>query len=129
MKIIAFDIWLSNTWSAIWDTNFCISFPYKLIKSKKEIFEFIKKEDPWIIIIWHPKTNETKLSSLEEYCLNIYNEIKTVFNDKKIILLDERFTSEIAKQKLRSAGMWYKNNKDLISAQLILETYFLQNWK
>lgn len=131
MKIIAFDIWLKKTWSAIWDTKLGIAFPYKLLYSKDEISDLIETENPGIIIVWHPKINETDFSKTEIFCLNMFNEIKNQFKNKEIILIDERFTSVIAKRMITNTWISYKkwkNNEDSISAQLILETYFLQNW-
>ncbi|MDQ7009324.1 MAG: Holliday junction resolvase RuvX [Candidatus Gracilibacteria bacterium] len=50
--------------------------------------------------------------------------VEELFPDKKVIGIDERFTSFEADSVLKEMGIFNtKNNKDDISAQIILETY------
>ena len=127
MKILAIDYGLKKIWLAIWDLDFKIAFPKKTVNSSKELFLFIEKENPKIIILWMPKINEWENSSQFDICNKFFTYLKSKYKDKKIELIDERMTTKIAKQKMLDAWISEKKWKfieDSISAQIILETYF-----
>jgi len=127
MKILAIDYGLKKIWIAVWDMDFKIPFPKKVIFSSKELFFYIEKENFDILVLWIPKVNEWEDSKQFDICNKFYLYLKSKYKNKKIELIDERMTTKIAKQKLLSAWISEKKWKfieDSISAQIILETYF-----
>ena len=126
MKIISIDYGLKKIWTAILDTNIWVCMPWELFKSKNDLFTYLLKQDPEVLLIWHPKTNESEESKQEYRCLELKNELEGMFNWKQILLVDERMTTIIAKQKLKSAWISQKKWKgleDCLAALIILETY------
>ncbi len=146
-KIISIDYWLKKIWTAVWDTIMQIAFPKENFSSKEDLFKFIEKNNYSIIILWNPKTNENFFSDQEKICQDFFEELEKKFweknknihdNDheknieknskpKKIIFLDERYSSKIAQQKMRNIWLSQKKWKkfeDNLSAQVLLEDYF-----
>jgi len=129
-KVISIDFWSKKIWTAVWDTLMKISFPKENFSQKEDLIKFIEKNNYWIIILWNPKTNENFYSEQENICENFFEELQKIFPDKKIIFLDERFTSKIAQQKMKN--MWlnqkkWKKFEDNLSAQVLLEEFFEAN--
>lgn len=129
-KILAIDYWSKKIWSAVWDTLTQIAFPKENFSSKKELFNFIEKNNFWIIILWNPKTNENFFSEQENICENFFEELKKFFPEKKIFFVDERFSSKIAQQKMKN--IWlnqkkWKKFEDNLAAQVLLEEFFETN--
>lgn len=129
-KILAIDYWSKKIWTAVWDTLTQIAFPKENFSSKKELFNFIEKNNFWIIILWNPKTNENFFSEQGNICENFFEELKKIFPEKKIFFVDERFSSKIAQQKMKN--MWlnqkkWKKFEDNLAAQVLLEEFFETN--
>lgn len=127
MKVLSIDYGLKKIWVATWDTDFKIAFPKDVFFSDKDLFDFIEKEDPDVLVLWFPSINEWEDSRQIEVCKNFHLLLKSRYNAKKIELIDERMTTKVAKQKLASAWICekkWKNIEDSISAQIILDTYF-----
>ena len=130
-KVIAIDFWDKKIWTAVWDTMMQIPFPKENFSTKEKLFEFIKKNDFEIIILWNPQWNEDFFSEQQEKCEKIFNELENIFSDKKIIFLDERYSSKIAQQRMKSIWLSqkkWKKHEDNLSAQVLLETFF-DIWK
>ncbi|WP_338967206.1 MULTISPECIES: Holliday junction resolvase RuvX [unclassified Spiroplasma] len=104
-----------------------INFPeYNFSQAINLVLQFIKQENPDIIIVGHPLnmngTKSTTTIMVEDFVL----QLKTKTNCE-IILWDERLTSRSANQIMLTANVSRKKrkmNKDKLAAQLILQNYF-----
>ena len=126
-KILAIDYWQKKIWTAVWDTLTQISFPKNNFSSKEDLFDFIEKNNFSIIILWNPKTNDDFFSDQQKLCEDFFEELQKKFSDKKIIFVDERYSSKIAQQKMKN--FWlnqkkWKKYEDNLAAQILLEEFF-----
>lgn len=124
MSIIAIDLWEKKVGIAIEINN--IAFPKKIV-SRIELVRELKKifsenESYDTIIVWLPYDlywiDNKQLNKTTKFI----EKLKLIFPLKKVIWVDERFTTFEAQNINKS----YKNNKkevDDISASLILESY------
>ncbi len=115
-----------------------VTDPMKIIASglqtvsTHEIFDFLKsyfsQEQVSEIVIGYPRKLNNQPSQSVKYVNPFIRKLKQIYPDKKIVLMDERFTSKIAFQSMIEAGLKKKKrqNKELvdqISAALILQGY------
>jgi putative transcription antitermination factor YqgF len=124
MSLIAIDLGEKKVWIAIEINN--IAFPKKIV-SRIELVRELKKifsenESYDTIIVWLPYDlywiDNKQLNKTTKFI----EKLKLIFPLKKIIWIDERFTTFEAININKS----FKNNKkevDDISASLILESY------
>ena len=80
------------------------------------------------IIIGWPLTLEGKEGEATQYVEPFYNRIKKVFKSIHVIKWDERFSSEVAKESIRAAGVRQKGRRDkarvdAAAAAVILQEY------
>lgn len=124
MSIIAIDLWEKKVWIAIETNN--IAFPKKivsrieLVRELKKIFQENDKYDT--IIVWLPYDLYWNSTRQIDKTTKFIEKLKIIFSDKKIIWVDERFTTFEAKNINKSLGNTKKEVDD-ISASLILESY------
>ena len=126
-KILAIDYWQKKIWTAVWDILTQIAFPKNNFSSKEDLFDFIEKNNFSIIILWNPKTNDDFFSDQQKLCEDFFEELQKKFSDKKIIFVDERYSSKIAQQKMKN--FWlnqkkWKKYEDNLAAQILLEEFF-----
>ena len=125
MRSIAIDLWNKRCWIALEVQK--IAIPKKVvarINIIKELKGFLREyEDITNIIVWLPYDLYQKDFTQLDRTKNFIEKLKLIFPDKKIIWVDERFTTFWAEEVLRK--MWKNTNseKDDISASLILESY------
>lgn len=124
MSIIAIDLWEKKVGIAIEINN--IAFPKKIVSRIELVRElkniFSENESYNTIIVWLPYDlywiDNKQLNKTTKFI----EKLKLIFPLKKVIWVDERFTTFEAQNINKS----YKNNKkevDDISASLILESY------
>lgn len=128
MTALWIDYWDKRCWVAVEVADFSMA---KEICPRVKVIQVIKKYcreyncDTIVVglpydLFWK---NLKQLDKTKKFIENL----KELFPDKKIIWVDERFTSFEADFVLRE--MWIyntRNKKDDISAQIILETYLNQ---
>jgi len=128
MTAVWIDYWDKRCWVAVEVAGFSIA---KEICSRIKIMSVIRKYcreyDCDTIVIWLPYDlfwkNLVQLDKTKKFIKNV----EELFPDKKVVWVDERFTSFEADSVLKE--MWIyntRNKKDDISAQIILETYINQ---
>ena len=124
MQAIAIDLWEKKVWIAI-EINH-IAIPKKIVSRINLIRElksfFCENKNYEIIVVWLPYDlygkDKKQLNKTQKYI----EKLKLIFPDKKIIWVDERFTSFEAKN-INSQTKNKKAEIDDISAALILESY------
>jgi putative Holliday junction resolvase len=120
---LAIDLWDKKCGLAIDIENIAISkWIIKRVDLIKKIKELLKDYNISTIIVGLPfDLYWKKLKQLNKTNLFI-KKLKDIFKDKKIVWIDERFTSFEAKNIWNN--IWLRNkNIDDISAILILESY------
>lgn len=115
-----------------------VTDPMKIIASglqtvaTHQIFDFLKdyflRENVSEIVVGYPRNLNNQPSESVKYINPFVKKLEQTYPDKKIVLVDERFTSKIAFQSMIEAGLKKKQrqNKELvdqISAALILQGY------
>ncbi len=99
--------------------------------------DYLGKESVDEIVVGDPKTLNNLPSENVKYVGPFVNKLKKRYPSKKIILMDERFTSKLAMQSMREGGLRKKQRQDkklvdAVSATILLQSYleykrFLEN--
>jgi putative holliday junction resolvase len=90
--------------------------------------QYFKKEPVECLLIGDPKKLDNTPSETAQHVVGFVRKMREKYPDLKIELLDERFTSVMAKQTMIDAGSTRKQRQnkstiDLISATLLLQNY------
>jgi len=80
------------------------------------------------IVIGLPKHKDGKVNDVEQNIQLLIKELEKKFQNKKIIRIDERFTSKMAFQTMIDSGLGKKKRRDKkivdeVSATIILQSY------
>lgn len=130
-RIIALDFGNKRVGIAVTDTLQIIATPLQTVPSH-EIFKFLadyfRKEEVNEIVVGYPKKMNNQPSDSVKYINPFIKKLHEAYPAKKIVLMDERFTSKIAFQSMIDGGLKKKQrqNKELvdkISATIILQSY------
>lgn len=135
-RIIALDIGRKRTGIAVTDTLQMIGTGLEGIDTK-ELVSYLKKyfdiEQVETIVIGKPMQMNYTESESWEFIQRISEKLKLAFGNMNIEFYDERFTSKIAIQSMKTAGaikneMKNKKTVDMVSATILLQNY-LENKK
>ena len=90
--------------------------------------DYFKKESVECLLVGNPKKLDNTPSETAQHVVGFVRKMREKYPDLKIELLDERFTSVMAKQTMIDAGSTRKQRQnkstiDLISATLLLQNY------
>jgi putative Holliday junction resolvase len=90
--------------------------------------DYFTREQVDTIVIGYPRQMNNLPSQAVEYIDPFIKQLRKKWPDKKVVLMDERFTSKIALQTMIDGGVKKKDrrNRDLldsISATIILQSY------
>ncbi len=134
MRILAIDYGTKITGLAITDFNQIIVNPLtniktssmdELINQLKKVIEYYESELDLIIIGYPTLLNGNK----NQTTINVealLEKLKIKFNNFKFELVNEQFSTYVAQEDMYEVGLNHKqikNNKDKVSACLILQTY------
>jgi putative Holliday junction resolvase len=130
-RIIAIDYGTKRVGLAVTDPLKIIATPLDTIHSK-DIISFLEKYDKQegieLFVVGMPKTLSGGDSANASFVKAFIRQLEKKFPEKKIELIDERFTSSIAQQTMIEGGMKKKDrrvkeNVDKLSATIILQSY------
>jgi putative holliday junction resolvase len=130
-RLLAIDYGMKRTGIAVTDPLRIIATPLETVPSDS-LLDFLrnyaKKEQVDEFVVGMPKTLRNEDSDTAPMVRLFVEELSKAFPDKKINLVDERFTSTIAKRALIEGGMKKmdrrdKGNVDKVSATLILQSF------
>jgi putative holliday junction resolvase len=130
-RILAIDFGLKRTGLAVTDPLRIIATALQTIETGK-IFPFLKtyflSEQVDHVVIGMPKQMSNEDSQIAPQVREFINKFRTVFPDKPIAEVDERFTTVLAHRAMLEGGMKKKDrrikgNVDKISATIILQHY------
>lgn len=134
MRILAIDYGTKVTGLAITDFNQIIASPLsnivtssldELVNQLKKVIRYYESELETIVVgyptLLNGNKNETTLK-----VENLADKLKATFNQFKVILINEQYTTYIAEQSMYDVGFNHKQikkNKDKVSACVILQSY------
>lgn len=119
-------------------TGLAVTDPLRIIATALDTVEtslllnylkiYLQKESVDEFVIGMPKTLRNEDSETAPLVRKFIVELKTIFPEKRIHEVDERFTSSMAKQTMLDGGMkkkdrQIKGNVDKISAVIILQSF------
>ncbi|MDY4789390.1 MAG: Holliday junction resolvase RuvX [Bacteroidaceae bacterium] len=130
-RLMAIDYGSKRVGLAVSDTQRIIATSLTTVETKK-IFEFLddylKKEEVDEFIVGLAKQMDNTLSESSVYIEPFVLELGKKYPDKKIVRIDERFTSKIASRAILDSGAKKKQRRDkalvdTVSAVIILQSY------
>jgi putative Holliday junction resolvase len=130
-RVMAIDYGMKRTGIAVTDPLRIISTPLETVESVvliKYLQNYMMKEKVDEFVVGMPKTLSNQDSDIAPAVRRFVEELKKNFSDKPVHLMDERFTSTIARRTLLEGGMkkkdrQQKSNVDKISATLLLQDF------
>ena len=130
-RILAIDLGLKRTGIAVTDPLQIIATPLETVETSHLISflqDYIKREQVEQFVMGLPKNLNNEDTDMTSHVRQWVEKLKKRFPGVPIALVDERFTSSIAKRAMIAGGMKKKDrrvkgNVDKISATLILQSY------
>ncbi|MDV3309414.1 MAG: Holliday junction resolvase RuvX [Cyclobacteriaceae bacterium] len=130
-RLIGIDYGLKRTGLAVTDPLRIISTPLETVVTT-EVLSFLKsylaREEVDAFVVGMPRTMSDADSPIAPQVKKFVDELQRTFPEKAIHLVDERFTSSLAKHAQIQGGMKKKDrrdkaNLDKISAAIILQGF------
>ncbi|MGZ3692591.1 MAG: Holliday junction resolvase RuvX [Pseudobdellovibrio sp.] len=130
-RILAIDYGTKRCGIAVTDNLQIIATALETVPTHT-LFSFLEnyfaKEKVECMIVGNPKKLDNTPSETAQHVVGFVRKMKEKYPDLKIELLDERFTSVMAKQTMIDSGISKKQRQnkgsvDLISAVLLLQNY------
>jgi putative Holliday junction resolvase len=130
-KALGIDYGLKRTGLAITDALQMIASPLETIETPL-LFDFLQKlfskEKINVLVVGEARHLDGNASDITIAQQKFCDELTRKFPDKKIVRIDEMFTSKLASQAMLMGGMkkkdrMVKGNLDKISAAIILQSY------
>jgi putative holliday junction resolvase len=130
-RIMAFDYGKKRIGIATTDPMQIIASPLITVSpSEIESFlrDYLQKEEVEEFVVGNPVQLNNKPSESVKYINPFIKRLGKLFPDKQVHLIDERFTSKMARQIIIDGGVKKKDRRnkklaDKISASLILQTF------
>jgi len=134
-RVIAIDLGTKRTGIAVTDMLKLVANPLETIETKNLLAyleNYFTKELVDTIVVGHPKSLDGSDTQMTQPAINLKGRLANKYPDKKVVLVDERFTSKMAMQSMIAMGSKKKDRKekagnlDKVSAAIILQTYLDQ---
>lgn len=108
-----------------------IASPFQAVESGNLISfleSYFMKEEVELIVVGDPKNLDGTANPLSQQVHKLVRELEKKFPEKKVVMVDERFTSKMAQQSIMQSGLKKKDRReksltDIVSAALILQHY------
>lgn len=134
-RILAIDLGTKRTGIAVTDTLKMLANPLETVETSK-LFIFLNtyfaKEDVETIVLGYPKRLDGTPNEMTPRVVSLKDRLSKTYPDKKLVLIDERYTSKMAMQSMIAMGSKKKDRKekagnlDKVSAAIILQSYLEQ---
>ncbi|WP_192348399.1 Holliday junction resolvase RuvX [Algoriphagus sp. Y33] len=131
-RILAIDLGTKRTGLAVTDSLKMLANPLETIETSK-LLDYLKsyfiKEEVDTLVLGYPKRLNGQDNEMTPKVITMKDRLSKAFPDKRIELVDERFTSKMAMQSMISMGSKKKDRKekagnlDKVSAAIILQSY------
>ncbi len=131
-RILAIDLGTKRTGLAVTDPLKILANPLDTIETGQLMVylnSYCSKEAVETIVLGYPTQLNGQDNEMTPRVLKLKEELEKAFPEKKIALIDERFTSKMAMQSMIAMGSKKKDRKekagnlDKVSAGLILQSY------
>lgn len=131
MRLLAIDYGLKRTGLAVTDPMKIIATALETVPSEKLISylqAYTGREPVERFVLGFPRRLNNQDTEMTPHVRTLEEKLKAVFPSIPVSLIDERFTSSMAKAAMITGGMKKKDrrvkgNVDKISAVLILQSY------
>lgn len=131
-RVIAIDLGTKRTGLAVTDPLQMLANPLETIETST-LLEYLKKyferEEVEAIVLGYPRKLNGEETEMTPKVFAMKGKLESAFPEKKIELIDERFTSKMAMQSMIAMGSKKKDRKeksgnlDKVSAAIILQSY------
>lgn len=131
-RVIAIDLGTKRTGLAVTDPLQMLANPLETIETST-LLDYLKKyferEEVEAIVLGYPRKLNGEETEMTPKVFAMKEKLEAVFPEKKIELIDERFTSKMAMQSMIAMGSKKKDRKeksgnlDKVSAAIILQSY------
>ncbi|WP_186757636.1 Holliday junction resolvase RuvX [Echinicola salinicaeni] len=134
-RVLAIDLGTKRTGIAVTDILKITANPLETIRTidlDKFLKDYFQKEDVEAIVVGYPKSMDGTDTQMTKPAIKLKDKLSKAYSEKKVVLVDERFTSKMAMQSMIAMGSKKKDRKeksgnlDKISAAIILQTYLDQ---
>jgi putative holliday junction resolvase len=134
-RILAIDLGTKRTGIAVTDTLKMLANPLEMVETHKLmdfLTSYFKKEDVETIVLGYPRHLDGNPNEMTPKVISFRDRLSKLYPDKKLVLIDERFTSKMAMQSMIAMGSKKKDriekagNLDKVSAAIILQSYLEQ---
>lgn len=131
-RVLAIDLGTKRTGLAVTDPLKITANPLETIETEKLLTylqAYCAKEEVEALVLGHPTRLNGKDNEMTPKVLKLKEDLEKTFPNKKIVLIDERFTSKMAMQTMIAMGSKKKDRKekagnlDKVSAAIILQSY------
>jgi putative Holliday junction resolvase len=130
-RILALDYGMKRTGIAVTDRLQIIASPLQTVETNqlmRFLTGYLKAEEVEAIVVGDPKNLDNTANDLSGVVKKFAGELEKKFPGKKIVMVDERFTSKMAQQAIIASGKKKKDRRDKslldkVSAALILQHY------
>lgn len=130
-RIIAIDYGKKRCGIAVTDPLQIIATGLTTVASEKLVYflkAYFQKEDVEMILIGYPVNLDGSPTDITAKVEKISGQFQKLFPDKRVKLLDERFTSKMAARAIRDSGLNKKDRRDKalvdqVSAAILLQGY------
>lgn len=131
-RVIAIDLGTKRTGLAVTDPLQMLANPLETIETST-LLDYLKKyferEEVEAIVLGYPRKLNGEETEMTPKVFAMKEKLEAAFPEKKIELIDERFTSKMAMQSMIAMGSKKKDRKeksgnlDKVSAAIILQSY------
>lgn len=134
-RILAIDLGTKRTGIAVTDALKIVANPLETVETGKLVDflqSYFQKEDVETVVLGYPKKLDGSENEMTPRVISLKDRLSKLFPEKKLVLVDERFTSKMAMQTMISMGSKKKDRKektgnlDKVSAAIILQSYLEQ---
>lgn len=131
-RVLAIDLGTKRTGLAVTDPLKITANPLETIETEKLLTylqAYCAKEEVEALVLGHPTRLNGQDNEMTPKVLKLKEDLEKTFPNKKIVLIDERFTSKMAMQTMIAMGSKKKDRKekagnlDKVSAAIILQSY------
>ena len=131
-RVLAIDLGTKRTGLAVTDPLKITANPLETIETSK-VIDYLKsycgREEVEALVLGLPTRLNGQDNEMTPRVMKLKEELEKTFPGKKVVLIDERFTSKMAMQTMIAMGSKRKDRKekagnlDKVSAAIILQSY------
>jgi len=134
-RVLAIDLGTKRTGIAVTDILKLVANPLETVATANLISfldGYFKNEEVDTIVVGHPMALNGAETEMTQKALHLKDRLAQKYPDKKVLLVDERFTSKVAMRSMIEMGSKKKDrmekagNLDKVSAAIILQIYLEQ---